>query len=78
MHRSREKLVCFNDLSLSRTAAVCSLNDFRIGEQRSREDTVLCLGKGNVVTGGASSLLFIAHLPSRQQDSPCGCRFPCV
>lgn len=53
MHWSSKILEWLNDLSPSRIASVCSLNgDFRIGEQRSREDTQLRPGKCDVVTGG--------------------------
>lgn len=53
MHWSSKILEWLNDLSPSRIASVCSLNgDFRIGEQRNREDTQLRPGKSDVVTGG--------------------------
>lgn len=53
MHRSSKILEWFNDLFPSRIASVCGLNGgFRIGEQRSREDTQLHPGKCDVVTGG--------------------------
>lgn len=71
MHRSSKILEWFHDLSPHRIASVCSLNGgFRIGEQRSREDTQLHPRKCDVVTGGDAIIeLFIFHLPGRQEDS---------
>lgn len=71
MHRSSKIPEWFNDLSPSRIASVRSLNGgFRIGEQRSGEDTQLRPGKCDVVTGGDAIIeLVLFHLPGRQEDS---------
>jgi len=67
MHRSSKILEWFNDLSPSRIASVCSLNGgFRIGEQRSGEDTQLRPGKCDVVTGG-DVIFFALHFSSPRQ-----------
>lgn len=71
MHRNSKILERFNDFSPSRIASVCSLNGgFRIGEQRSGEDTQLRPGKCDVGTGGDAIIqLFVSHLPGGQEGS---------